>query len=142
MNCLSVISKINAIFLIIQYSTAGKLLFDPNPIKRGGGRFLDKIGELSTDFEIDTQNVWIDESQTGVRWRIEKNNSPWEPNNTAPKPLVGGSYMRVDRGVTASFGVAVLCSQIFRIPSSSNVSISFDFWIRSKWPQFTNLEVI
>ncbi|XP_046654399.1 transmembrane protease serine 11B-like [Daphnia pulicaria] len=70
-------------------------------------------------------------------------NSSWELNNAAPKPPAGRNYMRVDRGATLSFGIAVLRSPTFQIPASSNnnISISFDFWIRSKWPQFTNLEL-
>jgi hypothetical protein len=104
---------------------------------------LDNISDLSADFESGQQNVWIDESQTGVRWKIEDMNSSWELNNAVPKPPAGRNYMRVDRGATLSFGIAVLRSPTFQIPASSNnnISISFDFWIRSKWPQFTNLEV-
>lgn len=103
-----------------------------------------QLSDLSTDFEVGSQNFWTDDSSpTGVQWKIEDSNSTWELNNPASKPQVGRSYLRVDRGVTLSFGVAVLRSPTFQIPPSSynNISISFDFWIRSKWPQFTNLEV-
>ena len=104
-----------------------------------------QLSDLSTDFEVGSQNFWTDDSpsQTGVRWKIEDMNSSWELNNAVPKPPAGRNYMRVDRGATLSFGIAVLRSPTFQIPASSNnnISISFDFWIRSKWPQFTNLEV-
>ncbi|EFX78231.1 hypothetical protein DAPPUDRAFT_320739 [Daphnia pulex] len=104
-----------------------------------------QLSDLSTDFEVGSPNFWTDDSpsQTGVRWKIEDINSPWELNNPAPQPPAGRNYMRVDRGATLSFGVAVLRSQTFQIPASSynDISISFDFWIRSKWPQFTNLEL-
>ena len=108
------------------------------------GRITQQLSDLSTDFETKSQNFWTDASQTGVRWTIEDSNSAWELNNPAPKPLVGRNYMRVNRGVSLSFGVAVLRSPTIQIPPSSNntvANISFDFWIRSKWPQFTNLEV-
>jgi hypothetical protein len=104
-----------------------------------------QLSDLSTDFEVGSQNFWTDDSpsQTGVRWKIEDINSSWELDNPAPNPLAGRNYMRVDRGTTLSFGIAVLRSPTLPIPASSNnnISISFDFWIRSKWPQFTNLEV-
>ncbi len=104
-----------------------------------------QLSDLSTDFEVGSPNFWTDDSpsQTGVRWKIEDINSSWELNNPAPQPPAGRNYMRVDRGATLSFGVTVLRSPTFQISPSSykNISISFDFWIRSKWPQFTNLEV-
>jgi hypothetical protein len=104
-----------------------------------------QLSDLSTDFEVGSPNFWTDDSpsQTGVRWKTEDINSSWELDNPAPKPPAGRNYMRVDRGATLSFGIAVLRSPTFQIPASSynDISISFDFWIRSKWPQFTNLEV-
>jgi hypothetical protein len=102
-----------------------------------------QLSDLSTDFEVGSPNFWTDDSpsQTGVRWKIEDINSSWELNNPAPQPPDGRSYMRVDRGATLSFGVAVLRSPTFQISPFNDISISFDFWIRSKWPQFTNLEV-
>ncbi|XP_046647747.1 CUB and sushi domain-containing protein 1-like [Daphnia pulicaria] len=104
-----------------------------------------QLSDLSTDFEVGSQNFWTDDSpsQTGVRWKIEDINSSWELDNPAPNPPAGRNYIRVDRGATLSFGIAVLRSPTLPIPASSNnnISISFDFWIRSKWPQFTNLEL-
>ncbi|XP_046457705.1 uncharacterized protein LOC124204645 [Daphnia pulex] len=104
-----------------------------------------QLSDLSTDFEVGSPNFWTDDSpsQTGVRWKIEDINYSWELENPAPNPPAGRNYMRVDRGATLSFGVAVLRSPTFQIPASSynDISISFDFWIRSKWPQFTNLEL-
>jgi hypothetical protein len=97
---------------------------------------------LNNDFEINGAFPWVDESQIGVRWQIENKTSPWELENVAPQPLTGRNYLRVHRGQSfSSFGVAILRSQTFRLPSCQN-DFSFSFWIRSKWPQFTNLEVI
>lgn len=97
---------------------------------------------LNNDFEINGVFPWVDESQIGVRWQIENKTSPWELENVAPQPLTGRNYLRVHRGQSfSSFGVAILRSQTFRLPACQN-DFSFSFWIRSKWPQFTNLEVI
>lgn len=97
---------------------------------------------LNNDFEINGVFPWVDESQIGVRWQIENKTSPWELENVAPQPLTGTNYLRVHRGQSfSSFGVAILRSQTFRLPACQN-DFSFSFWIRSKWPQFTNLEVI
>jgi len=97
---------------------------------------------LNNDFENNGVFPWVDESQSGVRWEIENGASLWETENVAPQPLDGRNYLRVHRGKSfSSFGVAVLRSQIFALPECQN-DFSFSFWIRSKWPQFTNLEVI
>ncbi len=97
---------------------------------------------MDNNFESGTIFPWIDQSNTAVKWKIENRNSPWEPDNKAPLPLNGSNYLRVDRGTSLAFGVAILRSPVFRLlPGTSNNFFSFSFWIRSKWPQFTNLEV-
>lgn len=98
------------------------------------------LSKLNNDFENGFLCTWIDESKSDVRWKIEKFDSPWEPNSKAPAPVSGSSYLRVNRGSNLSFGVTVLRSLTFSLPSD-DYGISFTFWIRSKWPQFTNLEV-
>ena len=107
-------------------------------------RRLQTFSALETDFENGWPSSWIEESQDDVRWDIEDYNSPWEMETLAPLDhLNGKQHIRVNRGVTFSFGVAVLRSKQFLIPSTAvDFSFSFSFWIRSKWPQFTNLEVI
>lgn len=109
------------------------------------GRVLtsSELSQFDSDFENGRLDPWIEESQTnGVQWKIENKISPWDLNNKAPPQLNGTSYLRVDRGKNLKFGVAVLRSPTFLLPSSENeISLSFSFWIRSKWPQFTNLEV-
>lgn len=100
--------------------------------------------EISVDnnFESGTLFPWIEQSEYGVKWKIENQNSPWEPENGAPLLFNGANYLRVDRGTSLAFGVAILRSPVFRVlPSTSETFFSFSFWIRSKWPQFTNLEV-
>lgn len=98
--------------------------------------------DLNNDFENDTSSpCWIDESKSDVRWRVEHFDSSWEPDCKAPAPVKGRSYLRVDRGSVLSFGVAVLRSLTFTMPPDDyDIYISFSFWIRSKWPRFTNLE--
>lgn len=97
---------------------------------------------LNVDFENGEIDPWIEHSDSGIKWKVENTTSPWEPENLAPPPLNGSNYLRVNRGATLSFGVAVLRSQTFTLGADTEVSFSFSFWIRSKWPQFTNLEVI
>ena len=99
--------------------------------------------ELNIDFENSDDGLcpWVEESQGGVRWEIENFDSPWEPVWPAPQPPNGRNYLRVNRGDTLSFGVAILRSPTFTLAFSTSISFSFSFWIHSKWPQLTNLEV-
>ena len=100
------------------------------------------INVNNNDFESGTLNPWIELSKSGVKWKIENTTSPWEPDNLAPPPFSGTKYLRVDRGTSLAFGVAILRSPVFQIPAGSDsFFFSFSFWIRSLWPQFTNLEV-
>lgn len=109
--------------------------------KDEGRGFADLSSCLDNNFENGGLQPWIEESTTNVEWKIENNSSPWEPNNPSPHPLNGQNYLRVYRGASLSFGVAVLRSPTFTLSSNEDYYFSFSFWIRSKWPQFTNLEV-
>ncbi|XP_046438244.1 uncharacterized protein LOC124189817 [Daphnia pulex] len=95
----------------------------------------------NNNFENGVVKPWIDQSDPAVKWKIENRNSPWEPENEAPLPLSGSNYIRVDRGTSLSFGVAILRSPVFSLLTGTKATFSFSFWIRSKWPQFTNLEL-
>jgi hypothetical protein len=98
--------------------------------------------QLDKDFENNEVFPWVEDSQNGVQWKIENKSSPWEMKNIAPQPLSGGNYLRVHRGISfSSFGVAVLRSPTFTL-LPGQLDFSFSFWIRSKWSQVTNLEVI
>jgi hypothetical protein len=96
---------------------------------------------LDNNFESDEIDPWIEESEFDVKWKIENNISPWEPENLAPLPDNGTNYLRVNRGPSLAFGVAILRSPVFTISPDDDATFTFSFWIRSKWPQFTNLEV-
>nr|CAH0113451.1 unnamed protein product [Daphnia galeata] len=96
---------------------------------------------IDSDFENGKIDPWIEQSESGVKWKIENSISPWEPENAAPYPPTGRNYLRVNRGAALSFGVAVLRSPTFTILADNDVLFSFSFWIRSKWLQFTNLEL-
>lgn len=101
------------------------------------------IPGFNIDFENGTIAPWVEASRRSAKWKIENTNSPWESDNAAPTPLNGSSYLRVDRGASLSFGVAILRSPvIIATPGVSSAILSFSFWIRSKWSQYTNLEVI
>ncbi|KAI9549156.1 hypothetical protein GHT06_005471 [Daphnia sinensis] len=111
-------------------------------IKRLAEQKKKAIRDLSTDFENETLNEWRDESKTGVRWKAEDYNSPWEVNNLPVKPSIGNRYLRVDR--KSSFEVAILRSLTFSISMGDDykdILFTFDFWLRSTWPKFTNLEL-
>lgn len=110
--------------------------------QRDGRVVTEQLSHLDSDFENGILDPWIEESLTsGVQWKIENRISPWDLNNKAPPQQNNGkSYLRVDRGTNFKFGVAVLRSPAFSLPSSES-DVSFSFWIRSKWPQYTNLEV-
>lgn len=104
---------------------------------------LNEISNLDNDFENAVVDPWIEQSEASVKWKIENKTSPWQTDNEAPTPLNGVNYLRVDRGTSLSFSIAILRSPPFKIlPGNDNAIFSFSFWIRSKWPQFTNLEVI
>lgn len=106
-------------------------------------RVLTKEQFIDNDFENNGVFPWVEESPDGVQWKIENKTSPWETKNEAPQPIDGRNYLRVHRGQSfSSFGVAVLRSPRFGFGLSDQIDFSFSFWIRSKWPQFTNLEVI
>ncbi|KAI9550624.1 hypothetical protein GHT06_005430 [Daphnia sinensis] len=83
------------------------------------------IRDLSTDFENETLNEWSDESKTAVRWKAEDYNSPWEVNNLPVKPSIGNS---------PTFSIS-------RGEDYKDILFTFDFWLRSTWPKFTNLEL-
>lgn len=101
------------------------------------------IPGFNIDFENGTIAPWVEASRRSVKWKIENTNSPWESDNAAPTPLNGSSYLRVDRGASLSFGVAILRSPVIIATAGvSSAILSFSFWIRSKWSQYTNLEVI
>lgn len=103
---------------------------------------LNEISNLDNDFENAVVDPWIEQSEASVKWKIENKTSPWQTDNAAPTPLNGVNYLRVDRGTSLSFSIAILRSPPFKItPGNDNAIFSFSFWIRSKWPQFTNLEL-
>jgi hypothetical protein len=96
------------------------------------------VSEMDNNFENGVVKPWIDQSDPAVKWKIENRTSSSEPENL---PLSGSNYLRVDRGTSLSFGVAILRSPVFSLSTGTKATFSFSFWIRSKWPQFTNLEV-
>ena len=114
--------------------------------RKEGIHSLRDFSDLSNDFENDWHTNWIDESQGGFKWSIENYNSTsWGKDSTAPPDASNGQkYIRVHRwepsSTLSTFGVAILRSQPFSyLPE--DVQFSFSFWIRSKWPEFNNLEV-
>lgn len=115
-------------------------LIDCDIINRLAEQRTKEMPSLSTDFENGSPNEWKDESKTAVHWNIEDYNSPWEVDNLPFKPSIGNRYLRVDRKST--FGVAIFRSPTFSFSDEEKYNLlTFDFWIRSTWSKFTNLEV-
>ena len=115
--------------------------------RQEGIRSLRLFSDLSNDFEDNLPlNNWIDESMGGFSWSIEEYNSTsWGKESPAPPEASNGrKYIRVHRWTSPStlstFGVAILRSQPFTF-LPNDAQFSFSFWIRSKWPEFNNLEV-
>ena len=104
-------------------------------------KIIDLSLELDNNFENGELQPWVEESQASARWKIEDKSSPWDTKNPSPQPPNGQSYLRVHRGASLSFGVAILRSSTFKLFPNENYDFSFSFWVRSKWPQFTNIEV-
>lgn len=115
-------------------------LIDCDIINRLAEQRTKEMPNLSTDFENGSPNEWKDESKTAVHWNIEDYNSPWEVDNLPFKPSIGNRYLRVDRKST--FGVAIFRSPTFFFSDEEKYNLlTFDFWLRSTWSKFTNLEL-
>lgn len=95
---------------------------------------------LDNDFESGSISPWMDESPGNVDWQIEKFSSPSETNSPVPPQSSGGSYLRATRNAYLSSGLAVFSTPNFTAYPGDKVS--FDFWIRSKYPQGNSLEVL
>ena len=115
--------------------------------KKENIRSLRKFSDLQCDFENDCSN-WIDESEGGFNWDIQNYDSTSWGNESPAPPDVSNEkkYIRVHRWASSStlstFGVAILRSQPFTFLPDEDAQFSFSFWIRSKWPEFNNLQVM
>ena len=114
--------------------------------KKENIRSLRAFSDLSCNFENDCSN-WIDESEGGFNWDIQNYDSTsWGKDSPAPPDVSNEKkYIRVHRWASSStlstFGVAILRSQPFTFLPGEDAQFSFSFWIRSKWPEFNNLQV-
>lgn len=97
-----------------------------------------RLDSLDTRSEL---SMWVDKSPGVVKWEIEDCNSPWESKSKFPCQESGKWHRRIHHGVSRSFGVALLSSPDFILPRTETLLITFSFWIRSKWPEFNNLQV-
>lgn len=95
-----------------------------------------KIAEhfVDEDFEEGSTVRWNDESEGDVHWDIQEFESDASP---PPAPSRGSKYLRLRRNAT--FGVAITRSQIFTAHRGDQ--IIFDYWIRSRFTHFNNLQV-
>lgn len=86
---------------------------------------FESVGNESTVFSSST---WFDNSNGDMKWMVEETS-----------PIEGSTrHLRLNRSTTA-FNVAVLKSAAFTAQPGDR--ITFDYWIQSEHPQFTNLQV-
>lgn len=101
-----------------------------------------KGSEIDQDFEGGSIAPWFDESAEGerIKWQVKNGNEPHPAPPRAPglDGVTNNSYARLILG--KQFKPAVLSSPAFYI-SSAGDTVSFSYWIKSRYPQFTNLEV-
>ena len=132
-----------SICILLRFDSLSSVFTNSCANKSEERRSADLSFQLDNNFENGELQPWVEESQASARWKIEDKSSPWEPTNPSPRPPNGNNkYLRVHRGASLSFGVAVLRSPTFTLLPNEKYNFSFSFWIRSKWPQFTNLEVL
>lgn len=99
---------------------------------------------LDSNFENGSLDPWKDESDNGaeVRWIVE---DFWSVSSSLrPPPLepIGSSnrkYLRLERQLGGSFGVAVLQSPFF-LGQPGDV-LTFSYWMRSRYNQMNNIQV-
>ena len=103
-----------------------------------------KQHSLDTSFENGSLDPWKDETDEGadIRWIVE---DFWTVSSSLrPPPLepIGSSnrkYLRLDRQLGGSFGVAVLRSPLFLCQPGD--ILTFYYWIRSRYNRLNNLQV-
>lgn len=103
-----------------------------------------KQHSLDTNFENGSLDPWKDETDEGadIRWIVE---DFWTVGSSLrPPPLepIGSSnrkYLRLERPLGSSFGVAVLRSPLFLCQSGD--VLTFSYWIRSRYNRLNNLQV-
>lgn len=95
---------------------------------------------LSNDFESGSSEPWYDNSPSTVHWIVEDFEDQSEVGNPAPSPVIGKKYLRATRDAQLLSGLLVLRTVTFTaLPGDQ---FSFKFWIRSRFTQGNNLEVI
>lgn len=105
--------------------------FDVNPLS---ARIL-----LSNNFESGSADPWYDNSPSSVHWIVEDFYYPAEVSNPPPAPLSGTKYLRATRNSQLSAGLLILRSEAFTaLPGDT---ITFEFWIRSRFDSGNVLEV-
>lgn len=91
------------------------------------------------NFENGLTSPWFEESHGTVKWRVEDHSNPLEVSTSVPHPAAGTKYLRVIRNADFQSGLAVLRSPIFT--ANPGDKVSFDYWIHSRRPEGSNLEV-
>ena len=114
---------------------------------------IDNLSEahfLDEDFENSKLiNLWMNDSSTDtnkdyeIKWTIveDDGSAPLDSNND-PDGINGdiNHYLIVSGNPNGDFGgVAVLSSPVFT--SYPGDTINFNYWIRSRWNQFNNIQV-
>ncbi len=94
-----------------------------------------------TNFEDGSLGSWYDESNSkNTYWAVEDFTSPFEEKQPAPKPIQGTRYLRAKRDEDDPEGSQLfLTSESFT--ASPGATVSFKYWIRSRWTQTNWLQV-
>ncbi|XP_057373359.1 uncharacterized protein LOC130694302 [Daphnia carinata] len=95
---------------------------------------------VTNDFESGSPDPWIDTSPTSVYWNVEDFSIPAEVDYPPPTPSIGTKYLRATRDSQLTPGLLVLRTATFAaIPGDS---ITFKFWIRSKYTGGNTLDLV
>lgn len=93
---------------------------------------------LDNNFESGTEDPWYDSSPNTVHWVVEDFSTP-TANYPPPAPLNGTKYLRATRNEQFTAGLLILRTVTFTaLPGDT---ISFDFWILSKYTGGNTLDV-
>lgn len=98
---------------------------------------------FDNDFEKGSIEPWVDLSQDGTQWLIRSFNQ-WkgEGNSIQPQSSInnGKYFIQLDNtDINTVFGIGQLSTTSFTAYPGDK--IQFSYWIASKKPQFTNIQV-
>lgn len=98
--------------------------------------------ELDQNFENGTMEPWVDCSENGTQWVIQKMSTAWgneiSKSRIIPPPLESGTHYLWLKQDFEIFGFGVLSSPKFLAYPGDE--LQFSFWIHSSFECFNNLQ--